>query len=74
MQRACQAMLANLDREPPPLTLLSQHLPHQYAAIREGRLGPSTAELLREGVARTLRHYIDACTPGAGIEAAESTL
>jgi D-tagatose-1,6-bisphosphate aldolase subunit GatZ/KbaZ len=73
VQRACRAMLANLDREPPPLTLLSQHLPHQYAAIREGRLGRSTAELLREGVARTLRHYIDACTPGAGIAAAEST-
>jgi D-tagatose-1,6-bisphosphate aldolase subunit GatZ/KbaZ len=69
VQRACRAMRANLDHDPPPLTLLSQHLPHQYAAIREGRLGRRTADLLREGVARIIRQYIDACAPQAGIVA-----
>ncbi len=67
VQRACETMLANLDREPPPLTLLSQHVPCQYAAIREGRLGRSAADLLREGVAKVIRHYIDACAPQAGV-------
>lgn len=64
VRSACEAMLANLDREPPPLTLLSQYLPDQYAAIRDGRLVPSTDNLLRAGVAALLRQYQYACTPG----------
>jgi len=67
VQRACGAMLANLDREPPPLTLLSQYLPDQYAAIRAGRLAPTTDALLRDGVAALLRQYQYACSPSASL-------
>lgn len=65
IQAAQARMLSNLNASPPPLTLLSQYLPGQYAAIRNGRLRNEPAELLLEGVARVLRQYIRACTPRA---------
>ncbi len=63
VQRAVAAMLANLGDGPLPLTLLSQFLPLQYAAIRAGRLPNSAADVLQEGVAMVLRHYIAASDP-----------
>lgn len=61
--RAAQAaMLANLERMAPPLTLLSQYLPGQYQAVREGRLRNAPSDLLQEGVARVLRQYMHACS------------
>lgn len=63
VRSACDAMLANLDREPPPLTLLSQYLPDQYAALRDGRQRGGSGELLRAGVAALLRQYQFACSP-----------
>ena len=68
--RAAQAaMLANLERETPPLTLLSQYLPGQYEAVRDGRLRNAPAALLKEGVAKVLRQYMAAC--GAKSQAME---
>ena len=64
MQRACAALLANLGDGPLPLTLLSQFMPLQYAAIREGRLANSASAVLQEAVALVLRPYIDAADPG----------
>ena len=32
--QACGKLFENLQRRPPPLTLVSQYLPRQYAAIR----------------------------------------
>jgi len=61
IQRAVAAMCERLDRRPIPLTLLSQFLPRQHEAVREGRIANSTAEILREGVAAALRPYIAAC-------------
>jgi D-tagatose-1,6-bisphosphate aldolase subunit GatZ/KbaZ len=46
-----------------PLTLISQYLPLQYAAIRDGRLNNDPRELVLDGVANVLRHYADACHP-----------
>jgi D-tagatose-1,6-bisphosphate aldolase subunit GatZ/KbaZ len=66
IQEAQATLLANLERETIPLTLLSQYLPAQYEAVREGRLRNAPAELLKEGVARVLRQYMSACTAGAG--------
>jgi D-tagatose-1,6-bisphosphate aldolase subunit GatZ/KbaZ len=63
IREACQTMLNNLDRSPPPLTLLSQYLPEQYQAIREGRLPFLASEIVRDGVSNVLRHYLNACTP-----------
>ena len=61
VQRAVADMCDRLDRHPIPLTLLSQFLPRQHDAVREGRIANSTAEILREGVAAALRPYIAAC-------------
>lgn len=61
VQEAQARLLAQLERTPPPLTLLSQYLPVQYEAVRAGRLQNRPAELLKEGVARVLRQYMDAC-------------
>ena len=65
IQAAQARLLASLEREAPPLTLLSQYLPAQYEAVREGRLRNRPLDLLKEGVARVLRQYMDACTAGA---------
>jgi D-tagatose-1,6-bisphosphate aldolase subunit GatZ/KbaZ len=61
VRRACQAMLARLDAAPPPLTLLSQYLPRQYEAVRDGRLTARTDALLRDGTVQALRPYLHAC-------------
>jgi D-tagatose-1,6-bisphosphate aldolase subunit GatZ/KbaZ len=47
-----------------PLTLLSQYLPHQYAAVRAGTLPASADALLADGIARALRPYMHACRGG----------
>ncbi len=65
VQRACAALAARLDRQPIPLTLLSQFLPRQHEAVREGRIGVNTVEILREGVAAALRPYLAACGSAA---------
>jgi len=61
VQTACAALLDRLEHSPPPLTLLSQFLPRQYDAIRDGRLRNRPAELLRDGAAQSLRPYLAAC-------------
>lgn len=62
VQSACQALIANLGQAI-PLTLLSQFLPLQYAAVRAGALANDARELLLDGVAQVLRHYDAACHP-----------
>ena len=62
IRAAQEQMLANLARTAPSLTLLSQYLPHQYQAVRAGRLPNTPVDLLKEGVARVLRQYLSACT------------
>ncbi len=66
VQQACAALLANLGDGPLPLTLLSQFLPLQYAAIRAGRLANDAGAVLQEAVALVLRPYIDAADPVPG--------
>jgi D-tagatose-1,6-bisphosphate aldolase subunit GatZ/KbaZ len=60
---ACDALVANLSACGIPLTLLSQYLPIQYAAIREGSLDNHPRALLLDGVAQVLRDYARACHP-----------
>lgn len=72
IQAAQAQLLANLERETPPLTLLSQYLPAQYEAVREGRLRNRPADLLKEGVAKVLRQYMDACAAGAATKELET--
>jgi D-tagatose-1,6-bisphosphate aldolase subunit GatZ/KbaZ len=61
--RACTQLLEGLRAVNVPLTLISQYLPRQYAAIRDGRLRNEPRELLLDGVAQVLGHYADACNP-----------
>jgi D-tagatose-1,6-bisphosphate aldolase subunit GatZ/KbaZ len=72
IQAAQARLLANLERTPPPLTLLSQYLPFQYDAVREGRLNNQPVDLLKEGVARVLRQYMAACMAGAATKELEA--
>ena len=63
VQQACGRLLHSLAETELPLTLLSQYLPGQYAAIREGRLANDVRAILLEGVAQVLRQYAQACRP-----------
>lgn len=60
---ACEALIANLSARRIPLTLLSQYMPRQYAAIRAGKLANDARALLLDGVAQVLRDYAGACHP-----------
>jgi D-tagatose-1,6-bisphosphate aldolase subunit GatZ/KbaZ len=60
---ACTLLLRTLASRGIPLTLISQYLPVQYAAIRAGRLKNDPRELLLDGVEQVLRHYDRACRP-----------
>jgi len=59
--RSCARLLENLRSRSLPLTLVSQYLPRQYAAIRARGLDPSVDALLRDGVAESIRPYVRAC-------------
>ena len=62
IQQAQAIMLANLSQYPAPLTLLSQYLPLQYQAIRNGELANNPHEILIDSVSAVLRQYRHACT------------
>jgi len=65
VEQACAQLLDALSAKGIPLTLISQYLPAQYAAIREGRLNNNPRELVLDVVEQVLRHYDRACRPGA---------
>ena len=60
---AVQRLIANLAERPVPLTLLSQYLPDQARAVRDGSLParPSPRELIRHKVLTVLDGYAGAC-------------
>jgi len=59
----CAQMLRELTSARLPLTLVSQYLPIQYAAIRDGRLKNDPRDIVLDGVSQVLRHYANACNP-----------
>jgi D-tagatose-1,6-bisphosphate aldolase subunit GatZ/KbaZ len=61
VQQALQRLLRNLSEHPVPLTLLSQFMPDQYQAVREGRLTVQPVDLVRDRITRVLAIYADAC-------------
>jgi D-tagatose-1,6-bisphosphate aldolase subunit GatZ/KbaZ len=63
---ALDRLLTNLDANPPPLMLLSQYLPEEYRAVREGRLRPGARELAMHHVELVLRQYASACGESSG--------
>ena len=66
VQESCRALLANLKTRGIPLTLLSQYLPVQYAAVRDGTLADDPRELVLDAAAEVLRCYARACRSTAG--------
>ena len=65
VSRVCAQLLRELASAGLPLTLVSQYLPVQYAAIRDGHLKNDPREIVLDGVSRVLRHYANACNPAA---------
>ena len=65
VQESCDALLTNLQSRGIPLTLLSQYLPAQYAAVRAGALANDPRELLLDAVGQALKGYAQACRPAA---------
>ena len=58
---AQERLLRNLEALAVPLPLLSQHLPRQYARVREGVLPPEPRALAIDHVRDVLRDYDRAC-------------
>jgi D-tagatose-1,6-bisphosphate aldolase subunit GatZ/KbaZ len=61
LREAVDRLFANLSAASIPLTLLSQYLPAQADAVREGRLESRPAELVRHKVLEVLDRYAVAC-------------
>ncbi|HEY0941189.1 MAG TPA: D-tagatose-bisphosphate aldolase, class II, non-catalytic subunit [Steroidobacter sp.] len=61
IKQAYESLLTRLRGSSVPLTLLSQFMPRQYEAVRDGRLQANVDELLQEGIAASLRPYMRAC-------------
>lgn len=63
VQAELQRLIANLRAAPPPATLISQFLPAQYEALREGELTADPLALIEHRIAQVLRLYAAACRP-----------
>jgi D-tagatose-1,6-bisphosphate aldolase subunit GatZ/KbaZ len=63
VERACAQLFERLASRNIPMTLISQYLPAQYAAIRAGQLKSDPRELVFDGVEQVLCHYDHACRP-----------
>jgi D-tagatose-1,6-bisphosphate aldolase subunit GatZ/KbaZ len=62
---AQERLFANLRASPPPLSLVSQHLPLAYPAVRSGATTLDPAELVIAHIGVTLDAYHGACHPYA---------
>jgi D-tagatose-1,6-bisphosphate aldolase subunit GatZ/KbaZ len=58
---AVERLIRNLRAYPPPLSLVSAHLPGQYADVRAGLLVPDPITLALDRVRDVLRSYSTAC-------------
>jgi D-tagatose-1,6-bisphosphate aldolase subunit GatZ/KbaZ len=61
VQAQLNVLLANLVAWPPPLTLLSQYLPAEYAAVRAGTLANKPEALIESRIRAVLESYAAAC-------------
>ena len=61
VEEALQRLLQNLVSSPPPLSLLSQYLPNQAAAVRAGVIAADPVSLIRDKIQEVVRHYSSAC-------------
>ena len=61
VQEAVDELCTELGQRGIPLTLLSQHMPDQYAAVRDGSLANEPRQLAIFGVMKVLQGYARAC-------------
>ena len=54
-------LLRNLGEEPIPLTLVSQHLPLEYEAVRDRELRAIPEQIIQHRIRRVMGVYADAC-------------
>lgn len=64
VSQAVERLLTNLATAPIPATLLSQYLPSQYQAVRDGRITNSPKALILSKVREVLDVYSKACLQG----------
>lgn len=57
LQQSVERLLSNLSGYPIPLPLVSQYLPEQYYAVREGRIDNSPKSLILDKIRGVLRIY-----------------
>jgi D-tagatose-1,6-bisphosphate aldolase subunit GatZ/KbaZ len=61
VRAARDRLLANLSGEPIPLALLSQYLPYEFRAVRDGALAGEPRALIRSAIGRVIDDYASAC-------------
>jgi D-tagatose-1,6-bisphosphate aldolase subunit GatZ/KbaZ len=61
VQAALAHLLDNLTRNPVPSSLLSQYLPRQYQAVRNGQISLSPVELIHHKILEVIDIYASAC-------------
>ncbi len=61
VQAAQEKLFANLNSAPIPLPLLSQYMPRQFTAVREGTLSFEATALVKQQIKNTLIGYVNAC-------------
>jgi D-tagatose-1,6-bisphosphate aldolase subunit GatZ/KbaZ len=57
-------LILNLDRNQPPISLLSQYLSNQAEAVRNGSLANRPADLIRHKILEVIDRYVYACGYG----------
>jgi len=60
--RSVGTLMANIDGARVPISLLEQYMPIQYAHVREGRLKPDAAALIKDRVKDYIDDYLYAVT------------
>ena len=64
VRASVERLIDNLSAHPIPLTLLSQYLPVQYRAVREGSLSGDPRALIGAGIGTVIDIYARACGMG----------
>jgi D-tagatose-1,6-bisphosphate aldolase subunit GatZ/KbaZ len=64
VQEEIARLLDNLAAKPIPLTLISQHMPVEYQAIRAGELQAAPQRMIQYHIQQVQRVYADACSTG----------
>jgi len=68
VQEALNLLINNLNKNPIPLSLLSQYLPKQYQAVREGEIGNNPVDLILSKIKEVLAIYAGATLQAGAIK------